>query len=85
MGWPWVQHFVIVHWRKTNILELVERIGGGEIGLCCNSKSQDVDPNDVRASDVLNEETADGRCLRCASCYRKPLFNVRIHQLVLLL
>ena len=51
-----IQHFVIVHWRKTNILELVERIGGGEIGLCCNSKSQDVDPNDVRASDVLNEE-----------------------------
>ena len=37
------------------------RSGGGEIGLCCNSKSQDVDPNDVRASDVLKEETADGR------------------------
>ena len=42
--------------RNINTQQLAESIGGGEIGLCCNSKSQDVDPNDVRASDVLNEE-----------------------------
>ena len=42
--------------RNINTQQLTESIGGGEIELCCNSKSQDVDPNDVRASDVLNEE-----------------------------